>query len=257
MVTNDYYYGIILYSMQDKIYEMLIQKDELTWQSIIYDLIKSEQMDPWDIDISLLSKKYLETIKVLKEHNFFISGKMILASAILLKLKSIKLLNEHIAEFDSYLFQSEESLLDYEDQQVTNEQQEIIPGLLIKTPQARKRKVNLDDLMNALKKALNVENRRVIRRSYEKAIQEAKIPEKKYDISLLIKDVYNKIVNLFANRKTLTFNELVNSDRKEDKILTFVPLLHLSNLNKVDLNQEEHFGDIYIDLIKGGKNESY
>jgi len=237
--------------MQDKIYEMLIQKDEITWQSIMYDLIKSEQMDPWDIDISLLSKRYLETIKVLKEHNFFISGKMILASAILLKLKSHKLLNEHIAEFDSYLFQSEESLLDYEDSQV-QEQQEIIPGLLIKTPQPRKSKVNLDDLMNALKKALNVENRRVIRRSYEKVINEAEIPKKKYDISLLIKDVYDKIVKIFANRKTLTFNELVNSDRKEDKILAFVPLLHLSNQNKVDLNQQEHFGDIYIDLIKGG-----
>lgn len=236
--------------MQDKIYKMLIEKDEITWQSIIYDLIKSDQMDPWDIDISLLSKRYLDAIKSLKEHNFFISGKMILASAILLKLKSVKLLNEHIAEFDSYLFQGEESLLDYEDQQEHVEQQEIIPGLLIKTPQPRKGKVNLDDLMSALKKALNVENRRVIRRSYEKAINEAKIPEKKYDISLLIKDVYDKIVNLFTNRKTLTFNELVNSDRKEDKILTFVPLLHLSNQNKVDLNQQEHFGDIYIDLIE-------
>jgi segregation and condensation protein A len=242
--------------MQDRIYEMLIQKDEITWQSIIYDLVKSEQMDPWDIDISLLSKRYLETIKVLKEHNFFISGKMILASAILLKLKSHKLLNEYIAEFDNYLFSGEESLLDYEEPQETSEQ-EIIPGLLIKTPQPRKGKVNLDDLINALKKALNVENRRVIRRSYEKAIQEAKIPEKRYDIGLLIKNVYDKIVNLFESKKTLTFNELVNSNRKEDKILTFVPLLHLSNQNKVDINQEEHFGDIYIDLIKGGKNENY
>ncbi len=242
--------------MQDKIYEMLIQKDEITWQSIIYDLVKSEQMDPWNIDISLLSKRYLDTIKSLKEHNFFISGKMILASAILLKLKSVKLLNEDIAEFDGYLFQSEESLLDYEDQQI-QEQQEMIPGLLIKTPQPRKGKVNLDDLMNALKKALNVENKRVIRRSYETAINEAKIPERKYDLHLLIKDVYEKVVKLFENRKTLTFNELVNSDRKEDKILTFVPLLHLSNQNRVDLNQQEHFGDIYIDLMKGGKNESY
>ena len=37
--------------MQDKLYEMLINEDEITWQSIIYDLIKTEQMDPWDINI--------------------------------------------------------------------------------------------------------------------------------------------------------------------------------------------------------------
>ena len=59
--------------MHEQIYNMLIQKDEITWQSILVDLIKSEQMDPWNIDISLLSKKYLEAIKNMQEANFFIS----------------------------------------------------------------------------------------------------------------------------------------------------------------------------------------
>ena len=79
--------------MQDELLNILMQKDEITWQSLIYDLVKSEQMNPWDIDVSLLSKKYLETVKKLQEHNFFISGKVILASAILLKIKSVRSLD--------------------------------------------------------------------------------------------------------------------------------------------------------------------
>ena len=43
--------------MQDQILDMLLKKDELTWKDILYDLIKSERMDPWDIDVSKLSKK--------------------------------------------------------------------------------------------------------------------------------------------------------------------------------------------------------
>ena len=37
------------------------------WQQIIYDLISSEQLDPWDIDLVLLTRKYFE--KIAKERN--------------------------------------------------------------------------------------------------------------------------------------------------------------------------------------------
>ena len=228
--------------MQDKLFQMLMQKNELTWQTIIYDLVKSEQMDPWDIDISLLTKKYLETIQKLKEHNFFISGKIILASAILLKLKSIKLITEHLKEFDNLLFQREENLLE-EEKQVFYEE---TPSLLIKTPQPRKRKVSLNDLMKALQKALEVNERRVLKKVNEKALVEIQIPEKKVDITKLILDLYSKIKQLFMKKEVITFTGLVNSNRKEDKIYTFVPLLHLANQGKVDLDQKEHFGEIFI-----------
>ena len=47
---------------QEQIHELLFG-EKLSWQAIIYDLINTEQLDPWDIDISLLSKKYLEKIR--------------------------------------------------------------------------------------------------------------------------------------------------------------------------------------------------
>ena len=37
---------------------------------------------------------------------------------------------------------------------------------------------------------------------------------------------------------------------KEDKVFTFIPLLHLTNQRKIDLNQENHFGEIEIVLAK-------
>ncbi|MBS3163791.1 segregation/condensation protein A [Candidatus Woesearchaeota archaeon] len=90
--------------MQDRLYNLLMQKDEITWQSIIYDLVRTGEMDPWDIDVSVLSKRYLETLKTLKEAHFLISGKVVLAAAILLRIKSDKLVTEKIANLDSQLF---------------------------------------------------------------------------------------------------------------------------------------------------------
>ncbi len=232
--------------MQDQIYNMLLQKDEVTWQTIIYELVKTEQLDPWNIDISLLAKKYVETIQKLHDHNFFISGKVLLASAILLKIKSEKLLTEYIAAFDSQLFPQDESILDNEDQV---QQQVDIPHLLIKTPQPRKKQITLNDLMSALEKALDVDERRKMRKMLDEIeIRKAELPEKKIDITKLIKDVYEKIVNMFSMKQRLTFEELVGSDRKEDKILTLIPLLYLDSKQKIDLKQDIPFGEILITL---------
>ena len=94
--------------MQEKLYNLLMQKDEITWQTIIHDLVRTGEMDPWDIDVSILSQRYIETIRKLQEHNFFLSGKVLLASAILLKLKSDRLVTEYIARLDNQLFPPEE-----------------------------------------------------------------------------------------------------------------------------------------------------
>ena len=53
--------------MQQKIFQILFEEDEITWQTIIYRLIKEDNMNPWDVDVSLLTKKYIGMLKKLKE----------------------------------------------------------------------------------------------------------------------------------------------------------------------------------------------
>jgi segregation and condensation protein A len=96
----------------ERIFQVLYNTDEVTWQTLLYELIKKEGMNPWDINISLLAKKYIETIKKLKELDLRISGKVLLAAAILLKIKSNRLIGEDLSEFDRLLTQSEEELLE-------------------------------------------------------------------------------------------------------------------------------------------------
>jgi chromatin segregation and condensation protein Rec8/ScpA/Scc1 (kleisin family) len=77
-----------------------------------------------------------------------------------------------------------------------------------------------------------------------------KIPKKTKDITQIIKEVYNKIRSFFIinKQKTLTFSQLLPSKTKQDKIYTFIPLLHLTTQRKVDLRQQQHFGEIEIML---------
>lgn len=232
----------------EQIFEILFDKDEVTWQSIMNELVKSEQMDPWDINISSLTKKYIKTIKKLKELDFRISGKVLLAAAILLKIKSNKLVGEDIEYLDRLISeQDEEELLSFEEEIQPRAQEEIPKNLIPRTPQPRKRKVSIYDLMGALEKALEVKRRRVLKSIPPMNIE---IPEKKRDISSIIKEIYGRVkVWFWEHRKDrLTFSKLVPSESKEDKIYTFIPLLHLTNQRKIDLFQQKHFGEIDIIL---------
>ncbi len=235
--------------MQNELYDILVNKDEITWQTLIYDLINSERMDPWDIDISLLANRYIETLRKLKEANFLVSGKVLLAAAILLRIKTEKLIGEDFANFDALLYpqdnlNEEDLYADTTKNYIEHEH----PKLTIRTPLARKRKVTIQDLMFALQKALEVNERKTLRKIREQEIH-VTIPEKKVDITKLIKNIYEKIVNFFKFKKEiLTFDKLVESEKKEDKILTFIPLLHLDTQEKINLSQEQPFGEIKIEI---------
>lgn len=243
--------------MQEKIFELLFDKDEITWQSIILNLIKTEEMDPWDVDISLLSKKYLEMLKKLKDLDFRISGKVVLAAAILLRIKSNRLVGEDINELDRMmsgqdLEELQEEFYDELQNEFDASQGSVVvdtPILKPKTPQPRKRKVSVYDLMDALQKALEVKKRRVIRSIPR---ERPYVPKKTVEITSIIKTVYGNIVGFFFknNGKKLTFTQLIPSESKEDKVYTFIPLLHLTNQRKIDLYQKEHFGEIQIMLNK-------
>ena len=236
--------------MQDKIFEILFEKDDITWKSLIMDLVKAEGMDVWDVDVSLLTQKYIDTIKQLKELDFRVSGKVLLAAALLLKIKSDRLVGEDMAQFDRMLEpDSEEDGLLGDGPVNLDPNRDIDVGSLIpRTPQPRKRKVSIYDLMNALEKALEVKKRRV-ERDIPPIIEP---PVKKRDITEVIRELYGKIMGFFFQKKEkgLTFSELVPSKGKEDKVFAFAPLLHLSNQQKIKLFQQKHFGDIEVRLKK-------
>ena len=127
----------------DKIFNILFQEDELTWQNIIYDLVRSEEMDAWDIDISMIAQKFLERLKALKDMDFRISGKVVLASSILLKMKSTRLLEQDLTAFDSLLAASEDEQMDLLEELTEgfSDGKESVRKIRPKTPQPRKRKV--------------------------------------------------------------------------------------------------------------------
>ena len=232
---------------QDQIHDLLFNR-EIGWQEIIYDLINTEQLDPWNINIIILTDRYLIKIQELEEADFFVSSKVLLAASLLLRIKSEILLDKYIKSIDEILFGKKDSKK-YISERI--ELDEEIPLLIPKSPMPRFRKVTLKELMESLNKAINTENRRIKKEIINKnALIESSfsLPKKKFNIKSKIKELYTKLILHFNDKKEnkrIAFTEFVGNS-KEEKIISFAPLLHLENQKKVWMEQEKHFDEIYI-----------
>lgn len=233
---------------QEQIHGLLFS-DKLSWQAIILDLINSEQLDPWDIDLALLTNKYLERIRGMDEANLFVSSKVLFAAALLLRLKSEILLNYYLPSLDEILFGKKE---DKKYVQERIELEDEIPELVQRTPLPRYRRITLQELLFALGKAITTENRRIkkVVTAKQQEIETAiAIPKARINLGDKIKEVYNRLKDIFSKKEErISFSELLgeNVNKNEERVSAFVPLLHLDNQHKVFLEQEKHLEEIYV-----------
>ncbi len=237
---------------QEQVHDLLFNR-EIGWQEIIYDLINTEQLDPWDVNITILTQKYLEKISELEEADFFVSSKVLLAASLLLRIKSEILLNKYIKSIDEILFGKKEEIVKKGLERI--ELEEDIPDLIPRSPIPRFKRVTLKELMESLNKAIITENRRIKKEVIKKnALRESSISlpnTKTISIKDKIKNIFDRLTgHLKTNKiKKVTYTEFVGLE-KEKRLEHFSPLLHLENQQKVWMQQPEPFEEIDIWMKK-------
>src|SRR3989338_576328 len=137
--------------MKKQIFDLVLEEEDVTWKTILYDLVNSEQMNPWDVDISMLSQKYIQIIKEMQEHDFRISGKILLAAAFLLKMKSAYLVDHDIANLDLLIGQTDGTDESEIFEELENGERRVKEkySLIPRNPQPRTRKRSLQELVDA------------------------------------------------------------------------------------------------------------
>ncbi len=203
---------------------------------ILMNLVVTKEIDPWNIDIVDLTKKYLLKIEEARRIDMRVSGKTILVAAILIRMQSETILAKKKEK-------KEEGI---------EEDIELVPVL----PPLRResREITLPALLEALLEALE---------DYEK--KKGKKPKiVKKEIKQIIKiDIYKKDLEKYIEKLYILIKESVDKEgiiRFENLIFdrtpleiarTFLYLLFLQQQSKIELIQEEFFGPIYIKPIGG------
>jgi len=225
---------------EQNLLEMILKEE--SWEELIYNIVSYEGLDPWDIDIIKLTDSFLRYIKGFKTLDFRIPAKVVLVAAILLKLKSDILSPLRMGGTEYYP----------EDMKMLDEYEKIrleLESMELKPPMERrvKRKVTIDELIDALRKAMKVKRKKEnIRRKLGKRIR-AEIGEEE-DIELRIKNLMSGIDLLLSRLKAnkVMFSKIVDKWERDEIVRYLMPLLYLSSRGKVGTEQKEFFKEILI-----------
>jgi segregation and condensation protein A len=216
---------------------------EPSWEDVIVKIVAEEGMDPWSVDIIRLSEVFLNYLKKMEELDLRIPARFILISSILLRMKS------------DVLVEKKEKVLIPESEKEPDDMLRILAEVPPLNPPIKRiplRNVSLDELISALKKAYDVQDRRVERRKRVKRAVDFAIPITEEDITERINKLLTNINQALLEVDDIEFSRLVKRWGRKEIVETLVPLLHLSQDGKINLNQNELFKEI---MVKVRKNE--
>lgn len=252
---------------QEQIFNIVIDENQLDWKSLLQQLITSQGLDPWDIDLKILTRRYLDFLRTVEHLDFNLSGKLLTIAVFLLKTKAQHLVEHDLRGISKKIdevkqvsnqqdFESAFDLLEsFDDELISYEEtkQKEKYQIKIRNPIARKRKVNIFDLIRTLEKTFEQSNKRQANFLQKTADREVKYTGPSYekktkDLKEIIEELFILISNELSEKKAhMHFSDLIkNENHKMGYLNKFIPLLHLHNQDRLIISQQEHLGEIKI-----------
>lgn len=207
-----------------------------SWKAMLISTVRAEGMDPWSIDVALLTSEYSKKIKKMRLNDFRVPANAVLASAILVRFKADSW-NLLPAELPS----PEESLQDYEDIGLL-EWPEVEPMQRLTT-----RRVTLEELIQAIEQVMEKTKKKADSKKVPLEVMEFTIGEKE-EFKKGVDDIYQKVLSKADSENLALFSDIVQEKTRPEVVRVLLSLLHLACENKISVWQEKQFGEIFISL---------
>ena len=232
--------GHLTQTMEARLMELM--QTDYAWEQIIYDIIAAEGLDPWNLDISILSDSFMKYVKKVKELDFRIPAKYVMITSMMLRMKSDYLkLTDIPGEGCLDIGVEDDMLMQPEHLGINNFS---IDGINFPEKRTPAKSLMVTDLINAIKKAIATQDRKELKKMDIR--QHMKFEAE--NITERINKMYQRIDLMAAQIKNgeLEFSKLVPKWEKKEIIEAFLPMIYLDNEKKINCRQAEIFKEIFI-----------
>ena len=223
---------------------------------LLLHLIKQSNIDIYDVEISEITKQYLDYINKMEELNINVASSYIVMAAELMEIKSKTLLptKEEEEVTDDEEIVSKENLINklieykkYKEMTSSFKELELNrQNIYIKSPEkltnyldqtiVKSEDTSIDDLVEAFKKFID-------RKNLEKPIT-TKITNKEYSV----KERKHRIKDILKEKKKVFFTELFEENNTPFIIVTFLSILEMTKEKEIIVKQDTNFSDIIVEL---------
>ncbi len=220
---------------------------------LLLHLVKANKMDIYNIDISVITKEYLDFIHS-NDLSIDASSEYLVMASELIHLKSKLLINKTTDEEEEYEFNNPDDLtnrlLEYQKikkiaedfkylEEKRSEVYTKIPSRLDEyrdNPSIYNSDVSLDDLLTAFELFL--------KRQKLSAPINTKITKKELNVEQRCIDIRNKLNH---HKGKIKFVELFDNISKQYVVVTFLSILNMAKNREINIMQKNNFKDIFIE----------
>lgn len=210
-----------------------------TWKEILFDLIHSRGIDPWNIDIVKLADAFAEHVKKMSHIDFGMEANVILAASILLKYKS-----ETLKAFAYPPDPIQETLDGYAEGEV-----ELIPTLALASRIPPKRSITLDELLGEMERVIKYDTTERIKVPKGTISETFDMEVSEQNLETDLTTVYEKAKAAVDTEGWALFSRISANQDVRAIVYTLICLLYLVQRDMVDLRQDEMFGEIFVKIL--------
>lgn len=211
---------------------------------LLLDLIKQKKMDIFDIQISEITSDYIESLKLMKEHNIDFTADFTLMASHLLNIKTKMLLPVEKEEAREKLVQQ---LLDYEEYKVAaerlKEMKEIEDKYFKRQKQdkvTKQKKGTINDIMKIYNQVLEFKDK-----SKKKSSKLDELNKETLSFRYSIEGQIEFIKDILNKEKIDVYEMFLEMEDKEEIVETFGAILELSKIQYIIITVNN--GKFYIE----------
>lgn len=200
---------------------------------VLFDLVRLHKVQPWNVDLSNILTTLLKEMGGKGSIDFSASGIALLSSAIIYRMKS-----EQILELQEPPKPPPEKVV------------AVLPPPIQLPYRFEYTSTTIDNLVDALDEIFKDET---FMESLPTPTPVAPEPfvlrdldDFMIDIESKIEDMYEIILTLAEKSEVVRFSTLVQGIKRREAIRTFLLILFLANTGRIELWQDEEFGEMYI-----------
>jgi segregation and condensation protein A len=224
-------------------------------------LVKREEMDIQDLDLTKITGQYLDYISKMEELNFDVAGEFLYMSSVLIFLKSQKSVDDEqktqISQIDNELeIHSKEQLIlklkELEHYQKISTALWALPK--VGSEFYARPKIDKKLHFQTLFKEMSVNELTSVMIDYlKKSRRQFHVITKD---KLSIKGKLESLKSILLKGKKFLFEDLldITKNRTEEMVMTFISLLELARLKRLEVFQAENSKEIHVNVIKDLQN---
>ncbi len=215
------------------------------WDALLRHI--ADGLDPWAVDLVELVRRFREHVAAFAALELEVPGRMVLAGAVLLRMKS-----DWVRNGNGQGPTLDEVVHEVSEEPECEPEVYVAPELRLPIVRRSTGRSTVRDLQRALRGALSHSRRKGQQRSVDVECDGLGLDLEREPFTSRAVSLLQRLLHMVNGERVVLFRRLLGRRSRREEVACFMELLHLDAQGSVRVYQEEFLGEVLVEVVGDG-----